>query len=158
MPHCTFTEILDSLLDGSWGQNVESPKELAQKVMRSRTPTVSDVCLMSIARILRDTLRALTEVSSQNIINDALRKHHRNVDIQIQELEALHGPCDDALRDYLCQEAVIRTLSSVASRMSSGWRFGHHTSLVAPPERGTEMRKKWDRWIRRRAKKVVDAG
>lgn len=69
------------------------------------------------------------------------------VERQIQEREASHGPCPDALRKYIFREAMQVDFRYLESRME-------HYRWIEPPEQHHPLRKEYDRWMKRRIKRT----
>lgn len=144
MAHKSYVDIAKQIAAAGWGKEFDDDN--AAQVSLLKDVDLSGACLLGILRRIDLVLDALTEsvVSEKSI--ELRRKAQVAKKRWIAKREEAHGPCPDDLKYWLDQQVCI----AVGSYMLNGVISSHVSSYFGMPEKGTEDRKIYDRWMRRK--------
>jgi hypothetical protein len=138
-----------------YGKTHSSQEEADRDLLRKAD--LGDACLLAMVNpvcemssILKDVVDAVADVTLERRRRQLWTITHERLEEFVSERELQHGPCPRIVR-----LALLNTMYMANGRdFIRGAFSGGISSAVYPdlPEKGTEARKEYDRWMKRKPK------
>jgi len=148
----SYAQIGRYLSEHSYGVVSDTIEDAARKTSREDARTYAVFALL-------ERVEGLFNGLVEPVIRQKATKLHAEMvehfTEQIRERELKHGPCPYIVEKALFREAK-RNLASCISE--SRWQgvLEYSYDWIEPPEKGTEARKEYDRWMKRKPRKKKD--
>jgi hypothetical protein len=127
------------------------------EVIREMKPHQEVVSLLSVLVSERSNWKGLSQVIElglrgyvQAVYQRWYSRSHMMFLRKLEELEDKHGDCPHKLRSYLSRQWRCRQVDQICSYHTL--HDEPYNLEITPPEKGTELRKQYDQWKRRKVK------
>jgi len=147
MKHKSYIETVKQLVTAGWGKQFPTDKDAQQDLLKSMD--LSGACLMALISRVEAFLDALTnseiEVRRQRMKLVVESQTNKWVDWRVDK----HGPMPNSVY-YWVQSKERENLGRCLE--SGGWSLRNIWFDTCLPEKGTQARREYDAWMRRKAK------
>lgn len=113
--------------------------------------TLAMSALMRIVGVVDCVSESLAKKEIDRRFRDAFDRCLRRFAKWRTELEAKHGNCPESIHHYLYR--LARLLASEYTADTAWWKSNYVDAYVTPSDMPTNVRKDYDRWRKRKAKK-----
>jgi hypothetical protein len=158
MPHYSYAEIAKWLVEHGWGSDqCEDEREIAKGLGREG---IGDITGLGILKTLIDIQTMVREVQ-EAIAVPILKRYPQKLRKLAEETyadfmnwrEDAHGVAPHSVVNYVWDLAVRRIGIQAITTPLNEIDFGRWYGQFPLPDKGTEVRKDYDRWMRRKPPK-----
>jgi len=148
--HYRYLETIDRLSRSGWGKKYDSPEDADKDMMNNED--LPGFCLLEIVRKINVFIDYLTRDEMKRIVKEALDHVYSDFEERINDREIIHGPCPQSVK-----RAIKHNLNaSIGDRMCWSKSFvniGCSDLSYYLPEKGTDARREYNKWMKRKVKK-----
>lgn len=144
--HISYKQIAKELAKENWGRDDLTKEQLKKNMLQDVRP--ADACLMVILDVLQNTWSVIERELVRTSVARAREEAHDECLRLLADMEQDHGPCPRDFKIWATSKYIDRSMGALAHNY---WKNDSWGNL---PEKGTKARAAYDKWIRRKAKKV----